>query len=58
VLARHTFTRDGSPKDYRTAHVYEIRAGKLPRCYEQPRDPAAFDDAWGPQQTASGAEGA
>jgi len=49
VLARHTFARDGSPKDYRTAHVYEIRSGKLARCFEQPRDPASFEDAWEPR---------
>jgi ketosteroid isomerase-like protein len=47
VLARHKLTRDGQTKDYRTAHVYEIRDGKLAACYEQPRDAAAFDDAWG-----------
>jgi ketosteroid isomerase-like protein len=47
VLARHQFTRNGSLKDYRTAHVYEISAGKLARCFEQPRDPAGFDEAWG-----------
>ena len=47
VLARHRFTRDNSLKDYRTAHVYEIRDGKLAQCFEQPRDPASFDDAWG-----------
>jgi ketosteroid isomerase-like protein len=47
VLARHRFTRDGSPRDYRTAHVYEVRDGKLARCFEQPRDPAEFRDAWG-----------
>jgi ketosteroid isomerase-like protein len=49
--ARHRFTRDGSQKDYRTAHVYEISDGKLVRCFEQPRDPAAFEDAWGPRQS-------
>ena len=49
VLARHRFTRDGLRKDYRTAHVYEVRDGKLARCYEQPRDMEAFDDAWGPR---------
>lgn len=48
VLARHRFQRDGAARDYRTAHVYEIRDGKLACCYEQPRDLAAFDDAWGP----------
>jgi ketosteroid isomerase-like protein len=47
VLARHHFLRDGSPKDYRTAHIYEVRDGKLARCFEQPRDAAAFHDAWG-----------
>lgn len=52
VLARHRFTRDGQLKDYRTAHVYEIAGMKLARCFEQPRDPAAFDDAWGTAATA------
>ena len=47
VLARHRFTRDGAAKDYRTAHVYEVRDGRLARCFEQPRDPATFHDAWG-----------
>jgi ketosteroid isomerase-like protein len=47
VLARHRFTRDGSPKDYRTAHVYEVRNGQLAQCFEQPQDPAAFHAAWG-----------
>ena len=51
VLARHRFTRDGSSRDYRTAHVYEIRDGKLAKCFEQPRDPASFDAAWGPTQS-------
>jgi ketosteroid isomerase-like protein len=50
VLARHRFTRDGSPKDYRTAHVYEVRDGRLARCFEQPRDPTVFHDAWGSSQ--------
>lgn len=53
VLARHQFTRNGIPKDYRTAHVYDIGAGKLARCFEQPRDPASFDDAWGSLQASS-----
>jgi uncharacterized protein len=50
VLARHSFLRSGTPREYRTAHVYEIRGGKLLRCFEQPRDPEAFDEAWGPKQ--------
>jgi ketosteroid isomerase-like protein len=47
VLARHRFSRNGSPKDYRTAHVYEVGNGRLVRCFEQPQDPGAFHDAWG-----------
>jgi len=58
VLARHRFTRDGKSKDYRTAHVYEISEGKLARCFEQPRDPASFDDAWGSSQAPSAPQGA
>jgi len=50
VLAYHQFTRHGASKQYRTAHVYEVRAGKLAECWEQPRDMAAFDDAWGRRQ--------
>ncbi len=47
VLTRHRFTRDGSSRDYRTAHVYDVEHGKLARCFEQPRDAAAFHEAWG-----------
>lgn len=54
VLARHRFTRDGIGREYRTAHVYETRDGKLARCYEQPRDMAEFDEAWGPAGKAAG----
>ena len=50
VLARHRFTRDGVSRDYRTAHIYEIRDGKLAHCFEQPRDPAGFHEAWGSTQ--------
>jgi len=50
VLARHRFTRDGVSKDYSTAHVYEVRGGKLAICFEHPRDSAIFHDAWGSSQ--------
>src|SRR5690349_19084178 len=46
VLARHRFTRDGVAREYWTAHEYNVENGKLARCFEQPRDPAAFDSAW------------
>lgn len=50
VLARHRFTRNGSPKDYRTAHIYDVCNGRLTACFEQPRDSAEFHDAWGSSQ--------
>jgi hypothetical protein len=53
VLAQHRFTRDGQSKEYATAHVYEIRDGQLARCWEQPQDFSAFDDAWGIVQASS-----
>jgi ketosteroid isomerase-like protein len=55
VLARHRFTREGVAKDYRTAHVYQFRDGKLAECFEQPRDPAAFEDAWAPAHSQTSA---
>jgi len=58
VLARHQFTRDSKVWEYRTAHVYEIENGKLARCFEQPRDLAAFDEAWGPGEPLARPQGA
>jgi len=46
VLARHEFTRNGRRHEYRTAHVYQLRDGKLAACWEQPRDLNVFDQAW------------
>jgi ketosteroid isomerase-like protein len=53
VLARHRLQRDGLPKEYRTAHVYEVRNGQLARCFEYPADSAAFHEAWGSSQSAA-----
>ncbi len=47
VLAVHRFSRNGQQKEYRTAHVYDVRNGQLAACWEQPREPDAFEDAWG-----------
>ena len=58
VLARHYFTRHGKPKEYRTAHVYDVRDGKLAECWEQPRDPDAFEDAVEPIVIGSGTRSA
>jgi ketosteroid isomerase-like protein len=46
VLAKHRFPRNGKTWEYQTAHVYRISNGKLVECWEQPRDPVAFDAAW------------
>lgn len=46
VLVLHRFKRGGVPKEYRSAHVYDLRGGKLAAAWEQPRDQAVFDDAW------------
>jgi len=53
VLARHQFTREGQSKDYRTAHVYDLRDGKLAHCWEQPQDLSIFDEAWGVDQASA-----
>ena len=53
VLARHQFVRGGQAKDYRTAHVYEVRDGQLAQCQEQAQDPSVFNDAWGLVQATS-----
>jgi ketosteroid isomerase-like protein len=50
VLAGHRFKGDGASGDYTTAHVYEIREGKLAQCFEQPRDSASLHHAWGASQ--------
>ena len=46
VLVRHRFPRNGQTADYQSAHVYDIRDGKLVECWEQPRSQAQFDAAW------------
>jgi hypothetical protein len=46
VLVRHRFPRNGQ-QDYRSAHVYRLENGRFMECWEQPRDPVAFDSAWG-----------
>jgi uncharacterized protein len=53
VLARHQFIRDGQSREYRTAHVYDVRDGKLAKASEQPQDLFLFDDAWGVAHTSA-----
>jgi ketosteroid isomerase-like protein len=47
VLVSRHFTRDGVPKDCASAHVYQVRHGKLAQCWEQPQDLYEFDRTWG-----------
>lgn len=47
VLAVHRFTRDGIQREYNTAHLYHIQAGKLMECWELPESQAQLDEAWG-----------
>jgi ketosteroid isomerase-like protein len=47
LLLLHTFTRDGQPRSYRTAHLVEFRDGRLSRWEEHPGSLAEFEAAWG-----------
>jgi ketosteroid isomerase-like protein len=47
VLVHHRFPRGGVEREYRSAHVYDIKDGKLAECWEQPRNQFVFDEAWG-----------
>ena len=46
LLLEHYFQRDGRRVAYRTAHVVELRDGKLARWEEWPGSLAEFDAAW------------
>lgn len=46
VLVVHRFPRGDQRKEYRSAHVYDLRQEQFVECWEQPRDPAVFDEAW------------
>lgn len=47
VLLDHSFQRDGTPRAYRTAHIWQIRDGQFSRWEEWPGDLGIFDEAWG-----------
>ena len=47
LLLVHSFTRDGAPRTYRTAHLVDFRDGKLSRWEESPGSMAEFEAAWG-----------
>jgi ketosteroid isomerase-like protein len=49
VLLHHTFDRDGEPREYRTAHIVELRDGQISAWAEHPGSLREFEQAWGPR---------
>lgn len=46
VLATHRLQRDGTNREYQTAHVWRITDGRLSEWREYPRDLHQFDHVW------------
>jgi ketosteroid isomerase-like protein len=46
LLLRHEFDREGK-REYRTAHICELKGGKIARWTEHPGSQAEFEAAWG-----------
>ena len=46
VQAHHVFEADGTKREYRTYHVYDIRDGKLASFLEVPEHFPTFQEAW------------
>jgi ketosteroid isomerase-like protein len=47
LLLLHRFTRDGQPREYRTAHIVEFASGSIAKWTEHPGSLAEFEEAWG-----------
>jgi len=47
LLLLHRFTRDGTPRQYRTAHIVELRDGLIAKWNEHPGSVREFEEAWG-----------
>jgi len=47
LLLRHEFDRNGK-REYRTAHICELKAEKIAKWTEHPGSLAEFEAAWGP----------
>jgi len=47
LLLHHEFDRAGSHREYLTAHVCELRDGRISRWEERPGSLAEFAAAWG-----------
>jgi ketosteroid isomerase-like protein len=47
MLLHHEFDRDGAHREYRTAHILELRDGLISTWTEHPGSLREFEDAWG-----------
>jgi ketosteroid isomerase-like protein len=47
LLLHHAFDRAGRHYEYRTAHICELRGGKIAKWTEHPGSLAEFEAAWG-----------
>lgn len=47
LLLHHEFDRDGRHREYRTAHLCELRDGRISKWTEHPGSLNEFEEAWG-----------
>jgi ketosteroid isomerase-like protein len=47
LLLHHEFDRDGQHREYRTAHICELRDGRIAEWTEHPGSLREFEEAWG-----------
>ena len=47
LLLHHSFDRDGAHRQYGTAHVCQLRDGRISAWEERPGSLREFEDAWG-----------
>jgi hypothetical protein len=47
LLLLHRFDRDGEARRHNTAHVVELRGGRISRWEERPGSQSEFERAWG-----------
>jgi ketosteroid isomerase-like protein len=54
LLLLHSFDRDGQRREYRTAHIVQLRDGKIAKWQEHPGSPGEFEEAWGTAAVTQG----
>jgi ketosteroid isomerase-like protein len=52
LLLHHEFDREGQHRQYETAHVCELRDGRIASWREHPGSLAEFEQAWGTREPA------